>query len=103
MEYSLATQGERLKDLRRELKLTQDGLGDFFNVSKQVVSNLEADRILLNNEKLVSLCENFNVNISWLLCGKGTMFNEPVEDTKEEKMKKWFNEMVREEFKKRGL
>ena len=71
MEYSLVTQGERLKDLRRELKLTQDGLGDFFNVSKQVVSNLEADRILLNNEKLVSLCENFNVNISWLLCGKG--------------------------------
>lgn len=41
MEYSLVTQGERLKDLRRELKLTQDGLGDFFNVSKQVVSNLE--------------------------------------------------------------
>lgn len=103
MEYSLVTQGERLKDLRRELKLTQDGLGDFFNVSKQVVSNLEADRILLNNEKLVSLCENFNVNISWLLCGKGTMFNEPVEDTKEEEMKKWFNDMIREEFKKRGL
>lgn len=99
----MATQGERLKDLRRELKLTQDGLGDFFNVSKQVVSNLEADRILLNNEKLVSLCENFNVNISWLLCGKGTMFNEPSEDIKEKEMKKWFNEMVREEFKKRGL
>lgn len=97
MEYSLVTQGERLKDLRRELKLTQDGLGDFFNVSKQVVSNLEADRILLNNEKLVSLCENFNVNISWLLCGKGTMFNEPKESKQE--LKELFNKMFDERIK----
>lgn len=103
MEYILETQGERLKQLRNTLNLTQTELGAKLNMSKQYFSKAETNTIVLNNKQLVALCVDYNVNISWLLCGKGNMFNEPVENTKEEEMKKWFNEMVREEFKKRGL
>ncbi len=103
MEYILVTQGERLKQLRNSLNLTQTELGSKLNMSKQYFSKAETNTIVLNNKQLVALCVDYNVNISWLLCGKGTMFNEPKEDTKEEEMKKWFNDMIREEFKKRGL
>ena len=98
----MKTQGERLKALRKELRLTQDGLGDFFDVSKQVVSNIEADRILLNNEKLVSLCENFNVNISWLLCGIGEMFNSAPENISSN-FKDEIKKTVEEYLKARGI
>ena len=103
MEYILVTQGERLKQLRNSLNLTQTELGSKLNMSKQYFSKAETDTIVLNNKQLVALCVDYNVNISWLLCGKGTMFNVPKEETKEEEMKKWFNDMLREEFKKRGL
>lgn len=103
MEYILVTQGERLKQLRNSLNLTQTELGSKLNMSKQYFSKAETNTIVLNNKQLVALCVDYNVNISWLLCGKGTMFNEPKEQPKEEEMKKWFNDMIREEFKKRGL
>ena len=76
MEYILATQGERLKQLRNSLNLTQTELGSKLNMSKQYFSKAETDTIVLNNKQLVALCVDYNVNISWLLCGKGTMFNE---------------------------
>ena len=99
----MITQGEKIKQLRQNLNLSQDEFGAIFNIQKQMVSSLEKNKLKLNNEKLELLCSKYNVNINWLLCSKGNMFNEPMEDTKEEEMKKWFNEMVKEEFKKRGL
>ena len=68
------TQGERIKKIRQELNLSQDEFGGLFNIQKQMVSSLENDKLKLNNEKLVFLCENNNININWLLCGKGEMF-----------------------------
>lgn len=99
----MITQGEKIKQLRQSLNLSQDEFGAIFNIQKQMVSSLEKNKLKLNNEKLELLCSKYNVNINWLLCGKGTMFNEPAENTKEEEMKNWFNDMIREEFKKRGL
>lgn len=71
------TQGERIKKLRQELNLSQDEFGKIFGIQKQMVSSLENDKLKLNNEKLALLCESYNVNINWLLCGIGNMFNAP--------------------------
>ena len=95
----MTTQGKRLKQFRTLKNLTQDDLGAVFNVSRQVVANLEADRILLNNDKLVSLCENFNLNISWLLCGIGSMFNQQSDNDIMRKVE----ELMDRKFKEKGL
>ena len=96
----MSTQGARLKEIRLFLKLSQKDFGEKIGVSKQYVSNLEADRNFLNNEKLVLLANNFNVDLNYLLVGKGNnLFNAPeYEDVKSDIL----NE-VREMLKKRGL
>ena len=70
----MSTQGERLKEIRQALKLSQQEFGDKLCVSKQYFSNLENDRNTLNNEKLVSLLVDFNVNLNYLLGGVGEIF-----------------------------
>lgn len=71
----MTTQGSRLKKLRRALNLSQEEFGGRLAVSKQYISNLEADRNLLNNEKIAALFFDFNVNLNWLIGGTGAMFN----------------------------
>lgn len=81
----MSTQGDRLKKIRQALNLSQEELGKSISVSKQYISNLEASRNLLNNEKLVSLLVDYNVNINYLLAGIGNMFNPPkYEDVKDD-------------------
>ena len=70
----MSSQGKRLKRIRQEIGLSQDELGSVLGISKQFFSNIENDRTKLNNDKLVLLCENYNVNINYLLTGKGEMF-----------------------------
>lgn len=98
MEYILETQGERLKQLRHNLNLTQTELGAKLNMSKQYFSKAETNTIVLNNKQLVALCVDYDVNISWLLCGKGTMFNEIQENKEDIKalFEKMFEEKMRE-------
>ena len=73
----MTTQGKRLKKIRLALNLSGEEFGKRIGVSKQYVSNLEADRNVLNNEKLVSLLVDFNVNLNYLIAGQGEMFNAP--------------------------
>jgi len=73
----MSTQGIRLKKIRQELNLSQEQFGIKIGVSKQYVSNLEADRNVLNNEKLVSLLVDFNVNLNYLIGGVGQPFIAP--------------------------
>ena len=70
----MATQGSRLKKIRTELELSQEKMGEYFELSKQYWSNFENDRDMLNNEKLVKLVQYFKVNINYVLLGIGEMF-----------------------------
>lgn len=99
----MTTMGIRLKKIREALHLKQSELGAVFDCSYAFISAVENDKSKLSVENLIKLLVKYDVNINYVLAGKGNMFNEPLEDTKEEEMKKWFNDMLREEFKKRGL
>lgn len=77
----MSTQGQRLKKIRQSLGLSQEEFGKKIGVSKQYVSNLEADRNILNNEKLVSLLVDFCVSSDFILSGKGLMFLNDCENT----------------------
>lgn len=63
-----------------QLGLSQDEFGKKLKVSKQYVSNLEADRNILNNEKLVLLLTDLNVNINFILDGIGEPFIQLSDD-----------------------
>lgn len=94
-------QGKRLKQIRQALGLSQDGLGAVLGISKQFYSNIETDRTKLNNEKLVLLCTEYDVNINYLLCGKGEMFigQDKTDHTKidEVQFRKLFKQCMKEE------
>ncbi len=71
----MTTQGKRLKNIRVSLNLTQEQFGAKLGISKQFYSNIETDRTMLNNEKLVLLFNDYNVNLNYLIGGIGKMFN----------------------------
>lgn len=97
----MTTQGERLKNIRRKLGLSQAELGEKLGFSKQYLSNIEADRNLMNNDKLVKLLVDFNVNINYLLAGVGEVFNTPTsnEDFRNSEM----ISLIDEALKRHGL
>jgi len=66
-------------------------------ISKQFYSNIETDRTLLNNEKLVLLLQYYNVNINYLLLGMGNMFIRQTNSSDE------FGYRVRQILKEEGL
>ncbi len=86
----MSTQGKRLKNIRTALDMTQEQLGVALGISKQFYSNIETDRTLLNNDKLVLLLKDYNVNLNYLLGGVLPMFNDKIEaeDEFEQKVKK---------------
>jgi transcriptional regulator with XRE-family HTH domain len=97
----MTTQGERLKKIRRKLGLSQTELGEKLGFSKQYLSNIEADRNLMNNDKLVKLLVDFNVNINYLLAGVGEMFNTPTSN--EEFRNSEMISLIDEALKRHGL
>lgn len=70
----MQTQGQRLRKVRQALNLSQQQLGQMLSVSKQYVSNIESDRNILNNEKLLLLLVDLDVNINYILAGIGEPF-----------------------------
>jgi transcriptional regulator with XRE-family HTH domain len=67
---------ERIKQLRKNLKLSQTAFGEKIGVSRDVINNI--DRMLVEAKPLMikHICEVFAVNREWLEHGTGEMFDE---------------------------
>lgn len=61
------TMGQRIALKRRELGLSQEGLGERLGVSRQAIYKWESDAALPEIEKLVNLSREFSVSVDWLL------------------------------------
>lgn len=61
------TTGERIAQKRKELGLSQEGLGEQMGVSRQAIYKWESDAALPEIEKLISLSRTFSVSVGWLL------------------------------------
>ena len=72
---------ERIKFLRKSLKMSQEEFGDFLSGgdsnlgTNQIVSNLENNRRKLNFEELRTLSEK-GVDVNWLLTGNNNQLFE---------------------------
>lgn len=61
------TVGQRIAQKRKELGLSQEGLGEQLGVSRQAIYKWESDATLPEIEKLIALSRIFDVSIGWLL------------------------------------
>ena len=68
------TANDRIKLLRKELKVSQTRFGEMLGVSKSVIVNLELSRVELKDMMINLICKTFNVNPLWLTEGQGEMF-----------------------------
>ena len=59
--------GNRIRELRLSLGMTQEELASICNVSRQSISKWEADTALPETEKLLILGETFRVSMDVLL------------------------------------
>lgn len=72
---------ERIRELRKNhLHLSQTEFGKRLGVNRDVIGNIELNRLVRPEQKLSLLkliCKEFSVNEDWLLNGMGPMFSEP--------------------------
>ena len=65
---------ERIKLVRKKLKLTQTELGEKIGVKIGVIRNFETNKTTLTSPLFELFCNTFNVNPDWLRTGNGDMF-----------------------------
>lgn len=61
------TLGERIAQKRKELGLSQEGLGERLGVSRQAIYKWESGATLPEIEKLIAMSKVFSVSVGWLL------------------------------------
>lgn len=59
--------GERIKELRMELGLSQAKLGDTLAVSQDTISLWEKSKALPNTEYIILMCKVFDVSADYIL------------------------------------
>ena len=82
------TVAERIKLLRKEiLKLSQEAFGEELGVKRDVINNIEGNRLKRPEQKeplYKLICQKFKVSYDWLMTGEGDMFENLPETVLEE-------------------
>jgi len=65
---------ERIKEVRNLLKLSQKEFGEKLGVSRDVIANIEYNRVTPQKIFIQHLCNVFCVNQGWLETGAGNVF-----------------------------
>lgn len=86
----MCTLSQRIKELRKENKLTQSDLGKILGVGKTTISMYENGNSSPNDEIKLKLSEYFDVSLDYLLC-KSNIRNHTSIDSNE-KIKKLVND-----------
>lgn len=86
--------GKRVKEIRTELKMTQDEFGARIGIKKSSLSQIENGKNALTQQNIVAICKVFNVNEPWLRTGEGDPF---VKVSREEELQRLIDESMKEE------
>jgi transcriptional regulator with XRE-family HTH domain len=68
------TVNQRIKKLRKELKLTQNEFSAVITISAGQLACIETEKRIVNDRTIKLICDSFKVNDIWLRTGKGEMF-----------------------------
>ena len=66
--------GERIKELRKALRMTQTAFADRIGIRQNSVALLEMGRNTPSDQTVAFICREFRVNEDWLRTGAGEMF-----------------------------
>jgi transcriptional regulator with XRE-family HTH domain len=79
---SISHIGIRIKEIRRELRISQKDFAEEVNISGSFLSEVEAGKSKPGYEFITSVTQKYNVNPMYLLTGDGGMFQaETPEET----------------------
>lgn len=95
------TIGERVKELRKQVNLTQQAFADRLNLKRNTVGSYEVNVVEPSDRTISDICREFNVNETWLRTGEGEMFNQI---TRSEKITSFLTEITEDDgddFKRR--
>lgn len=95
------TIGERVKELRKQINLTQQAFADRLNLKRNTVGSYEVNVVEPSDRTISDICREFNVNETWLRTGEGEMFNQI---TRSEKITAFLTDITADEgddFKRR--
>ena len=67
---------ERIKQIRKTLKLTQEEFGMRLGVTKYAICKMEKNSYSASARTIASICREFNIDYVWLTTGQGEMFVE---------------------------
>ena len=73
--------GQRIKDLRRKLRISQADFARKVEISKTTVCHYESGQRVPDSNLTAKICSEFKVNVEWLLTGKGEMFKPTTKTT----------------------
>ena len=86
--------GERIKELRKALKLSQTEFGVNIGVGLGVVRNLESSITLPSPAQIDLIARVYNANLVWLETGEGKML---VESSRAEKIGRFVADVLEDE------
>jgi transcriptional regulator with XRE-family HTH domain len=77
MDISVLKIGERLNKFRKDLNLSQINMAQSLEIPQSTLSEMEKGRKNVSYNTIISLISNYsNLNVDWLLTGRGNMLNE---------------------------
>ena len=65
---------ERMNELRKKLKLSQEEFGNRLGVTGASISRLEKGERNITEQMIKAICREYNVDYIWLTTGEGEMF-----------------------------
>ncbi len=71
--------GERVKELRKDKKLSQGKFGANLGLSRSHICNIEKGTRSLNKQTISQICSVYNINRQWLLEGVGVMYKDELD------------------------
>ena len=74
------TQGERVREIRKNLGLTLEKFGAKLGVKKGAISKIETGENSLTESMIKLICREYHVDYTWLTTGQGEMFQENDDD-----------------------
>ena len=80
---------ERLKMLRKTLKLSQNQFSQKINFGQSSYANIENGTRNLTDRTIQLICNEFGVNEKWLRTGEGEMFNQKSNNLLDEIVKEY--------------
>lgn len=91
---------DRLKELRKELGLTQEKFAERLSMKRNTIATYEIGRNEPIDAVIALICREFNVNETWLRTGEGEIFN-PL--TRNQVITDFAGDLIKEDgtFKKR--